>query len=329
MFSARERTEALQARDLIRLLGFASPQSVVRMINQGCIINCPVTAKAIEHAYKIFGPDVATLRRKSKQRKPITPNPAQVPRLLPVNQTLDCDIMFVNSHAFLISVSSPLRLTLVNHLGTGEGARNTGNLRKALDLQINTYRASAYVIIMLQSDNEGGIVALAPELEQSGIRYNPSGPGQHVARIERKIQEIKELARSVLHGLPFLLPEPLTERLILFAVSRSNLVPHKSGFADISPREAFTGRKLDFKRDLRCGFGDYMEVVHPVTDNTMKKRTEPCIALLPRGNLTGSIYVLAFRKKPTVLVRDIFTVFQIVTSKLQNRNMRKRFPSQL
>ena len=40
-------------------------------------------------------------------------------------------------------------------------------------------------------------------------------------------------------------------------------------------------------RDLRVQFGDYAQATVSNTDNTMRSRTQGCIALLPTGNLTG------------------------------------------
>jgi hypothetical protein len=40
----------------------------------------------------------------------------------------------------------------------------------------------------------------------------------------------------------------------------------------VSPREAFYGRKVDFNRDLRIGFGEYVQVHSPLTE-AEKRRT--------------------------------------------------------
>jgi hypothetical protein len=71
--------------------------------------------------------------------------------------------------------------------------------------------------------------------------------------------------------------------------------------------EQFSGLKLDASRDLRVGFGDYLEATVPNTNNTMAARTEGCLALLPTGNLQGSVHVWTLRTKQ-VKVRDQFRV---------------------
>jgi hypothetical protein len=71
--------------------------------------------------------------------------------------------------------------------------------------------------------------------------------------------------------------------------------------------EQFSGLKLDASRDLRVGFDDYLEATVPNTNNTMAARTEGCLALLPTGNLQGSVHVWTLRTKQ-VKVRDQFRV---------------------
>lgn len=277
MYSRREKQDAASAKDLIRILGYPSPQSVINTINSGAIINCPVTAQHIRNAYALFGPDVAALRGKSTHHKPITSNPSVSTVQVLRNLTLDIDVMFVNGYAFLLSVSTPLGLTIATFLGTGENKRTTPDLDKALREQLKTYKSSRFTVDMIQSDNEGALASAARGCRQLGIFFNPVGPGQHAVRIERKIREVKEIARSVYHSLPFTLPRSLIKWLVSFAVARINLLPHKNGLENLSPREAFIGRKVDFVRDLRCGFGEYAECTKPVTNNTLAARTEPCL----------------------------------------------------
>ena len=47
--------------------------------------------------------------------------------------------------------------------------------------------------------------------------------------------------------------------------------------------------KVDFNRDLRVSFGEYVECYSPSTDNTMAERTQSCLALCPTNNKNGSV----------------------------------------
>jgi len=58
--------------------------------------------------------------------------------------------------------------------------------------QIAAYEAERFVVRTILSDLEGSTYSIRAELNQRGIRVNPSGPGQHVPVVERKIQQVKE-----------------------------------------------------------------------------------------------------------------------------------------
>ena len=59
----------------------------------------------------------------------------------------------------------------------------------------------------------------------------------------------------------------------------------------ISPLEQFTGMNIDATRDLRVQFGDYCQATVRNPDNSMRSRTQGCIAILVTGNLTGCVKI--------------------------------------
>jgi hypothetical protein len=225
---------------------------------------------------------------------------------VPVDQTLNVDLMFVDGHAFLISVGIPIALTLCNDLGRRAGGRSKGPIRKALFNQLAVYTAHGYRITTLLTDGEGAIASLAPEIQGRSIAVNPAGPGQHVPVVERKIREVKERARTLIAVTPWKIPSRLRAALVCYCFSRINLVPHRGGLDKVSPREALLGIKADYNKDTRCCFGDYCECTSPVSDNTMRARTHPCVALYPTGT-QGSwrFYSLDTGK---LVTRDAFKV---------------------
>ena len=78
------------------------------------------------------------------------------------------------------------------------------------------------------------------------------------------IQVVKQRARRIVNTLlSYKLATSLIIHLIIFFFYRINLVPHKTEFSNISPSEAFKGREVYFKKDLRVGFGDYAEAMNP------------------------------------------------------------------
>ena len=145
---------------------------------------------------------------------------------------------------------------MITFLGHSKGSRSAPNVKKALLQHLGLYRSKEFRISTIHSDGEGAIASIKSEIEDMGYEVDIRGPGEHDPYVERKIQTIKGTARAILSGLPFLVPIVLFIWLMQYATYCTNLLPNKSGYVGMAPREAFTGRKLTYKRDIRVGFGD-------------------------------------------------------------------------
>ena len=318
IYTARELEQAKLARELSKYTGYPSPAALIKLINSGSIINCPVTAHDVIRAADIYGPELGSLRGKTHQRSGMSYRPESLPRVVPAEQVLNVDLMFINGRVFLISRSAPLALTMVSDLGYRVGARAKGPVRKALLEQINSYHAHKFIPTIIHTDGEGAIASLTSELEGRGYQVNPEGPGQHVKEIERAIQEVKEHVCAVHSTLPYRLAATLLVWLVYFAVSRINMFPHKGGPSGVSPREAFYGVKLDYKRDLCTGFGEYLECTDPYDDNSMNPHTQACISLYPYGAI-GSVRVLSL-ETGRVVTRNQFKSLPIPDNVIAHMN---------
>ena len=104
--------------------------------------------------------------------------------------------------------------------------------------------------------------------------------------VKRKIQQVKERVRAHLSTVPYLMNTVLLKWLVYYCISRINCIPSSTNQARFSPRELFYGRKLVAKRDVRIGFGEYVQCTSPnLNKNFISLRTEGAISLLPVGNL--------------------------------------------
>jgi len=102
-----------------------------------------------------------------------------------------------------------------------------------------------------------------------------------------KIRCLKEIYRAMKNGLPWNLPVSLVKYLVGYAVGRMNIRRTTTLSTNMSPYRLFTGCKINYKKSLALGFGDYCEV-YDGTDNTSRSRSLPCAALHPCNNSTGS-----------------------------------------
>lgn len=148
------------------------------------------------------------------------------------------------------------------------------------------------------------------DLNMLGMEVDISGAGGHVARIERKVQTVKERLRAyIAHQLPFTLTYLGVAMLVLFCVSRLNYqVSSISGSGSgESPRVMFSGRQTDGKLDFRAGFGEYAQCTVPNINNTMESITEDCIVMLPTGWRTGSVKMMSINTGK-LITRDQFKI---------------------
>ena len=85
LFSKRAVELARGVRELMHARGVTSPQEMIRTLEAGAIEGCKFLPEHVRLADKIFGPDIASLRGKSKRRKPL-PAPDTSFKVMPVRQ---------------------------------------------------------------------------------------------------------------------------------------------------------------------------------------------------------------------------------------------------
>ena len=301
-YTTQEVKRAESASELMTRLGYSSNADAIAIVNQG-IINCDITATDLRIAQAIEGIQKPSLRGKTKKKKSMIATGVLGPRVVQIEQALHVDIMFIRDLIFLIGVFMPLGLIMVCSLPN----RAVQAVGIGLLSFLNAARSRWFDTVTIRTDGEGAIAKMASTLAEKGIVVDVAGPGQHVPVVERAIETVKERVRSHVTSLPFTLTKLLLTYLVLFCVSRLNLLPSSNSLDKVSPHEQFTGLKLDYARDLRCGYGDYVQATVPNTDNSMSPRTMGCITLLPTGNTTGSVKMWCLATQ-TVIVRDQFRI---------------------
>jgi hypothetical protein len=159
---------------------------------------------------------------------------------------------------------------------------------RALQDQINLLSSRGFKVIEVYTDPQRSVSAVEDSFPE--IKFDASGAGDHVTKVDIKIRRLKETSRSVVHGLPFKVPRLLVKDLVTYVVNRIN-VRRTTGLTDNrAPRVMFTGQRVDYKKEFRAAFGDYVEAYRPrVQSNAVDQpRSEACIALYPSANLNGS-----------------------------------------
>eukprot|EP01041_Mallomonas_annulata_P013513 gene13513-28663_t len=127
-------------------------------------------------------------------------------------------------------------------------------------------------MITIRCDPESGLVGLKPLLGHDGFDMDISGTEEAVPNVERAIRTVKERVRRIINTLPYCLPIKFIPYLLFFCVLRINMTPY--GDREESPFEQLYGRKLDYKKNMKANFGDYVQTHRNKIDNTMRTRTD-------------------------------------------------------
>ena len=320
-YTKQEVAAAGRARELLAKMGYPPVDMAIAMIRGGN--NFGVSENDFRVAHSIWGKCLASMKGKNHKRPThaadMTITPAQVQK----QQVLSVDIMFIDSAALLIGISTPLDLTLSSsliHLDLSKSSRSAAIVKGGLEDMISTLGARNFSVRVIMSDGEGAIGKMRHQLGMLGIELDTSAAGGHVARIERRIQIVKERARAHICGrLPFTLTNLGNTMLVLYCVSRINCQQSGSRPGGLSPRELFSGRRVDGSKDFRAAFGDYAVCTTPKTNNTMASRTEDCVVMLPTGNRTGSFKMLSL-STGHIVTRDQFKILPMPQSIIQALN---------
>ena len=254
------------------------------------IYDCDITAKDLERYVTIYGIPPARIRGKATEGKPSRllniPQPDKI--LVRESQELFADIMHVAQHSFLVTVSKPLSLIVINNIRDSTAA----TVLEEIETQIALYKSEAFQITRITSDGEKCFESNVENIHRHGIRMNVVGAGSHVPPVERQIRRVKEAMRTVSCGLPYPLFNDLVPWLAKYSVQRINFIPSKTESTGASPKELFMGKKLNLKVDLPIRFGEYVEVyniTNPNDKNSMEPRTVPCLSLISANNESGSV----------------------------------------
>jgi hypothetical protein len=290
-YSKLEVESAGGARELLARMEYPSVDNAIDMIRGSD--NMKVSERDFRVAHDIWGENVTSMRGKTKKKATAIADITVRTPVVQKQQVLSVDIMFVETVPSLVAVATPLDLVLAVSLKLADmdkAQRTASAVKEGLDSMMGTMIGQGCSVSAIFSDGEGAIRKLKTHLNMLGIELDISGAGGHVARIERKIQMIKERIRAhMTWRLPFTLAFLGIAMLILYCASRLNY--QKSGVTGGCPREEFSGRRVDGKRDFRAAFGDYVVCTVPDTKNNMESCVTDDYVVLPTGNRTGSVKV--------------------------------------
>jgi Reverse transcriptase (RNA-dependent DNA polymerase). len=316
MYTRKEVERAHEAKEFIKNAGYPSRNEAIHLIRDGNLNNVPIAVEDVNRYYDIYGPMVEMVRGKTTKRKVkfIRDEPDMGIKEQRKMQRLTSDVMFVKQVPFLVSIASPLELTISSTLTS----QKLGSLGQALQVQINLLRSRGFDSDLVIVDPLKSLKNLDGSFP--GVAIDATGAGDHLPKVDAKIRRIKENVRSILAGLPYSLPKNRIKDLVTYVVNRMNTRRTTALSDNVCPRAKFTGKKIDYTREFSLGFGDYVEAYDPkVRSNSMQERTEPCIALYPAANMSGS-WVMWNMKSDTYVRRTHWTKMRVTREVIDTMN---------
>jgi hypothetical protein len=121
--------------------------------------------------------------------------------------------MHIDGNMFLVSVSSPLQLTLQSAIES----ESRMSLGMALQGQLRTLQARCFIPRIVYMDPHSTFCSMTTDFP--GVEIDPGGKGDYIPQIKAKIQRVKETYRKVQRGLPWTLPDQLVRDLVAYIVS--------------------------------------------------------------------------------------------------------------
>jgi hypothetical protein len=232
------------------MIGIPSKGDYKGLVSSNMISNCPIVPVDITNARVIFGPDLASVRRKAVHQTPapVVADHVAVPcALVERNKvvTMATDVFFIDRTAFLVTLSRNIKFVMVEHLPV----RTATALVKHIKQVLHVYGRGGFSIRTILMDGEfEKIKGLLQNVECNMIAVK-----EHVSKAERMIRTIKERTRGLLAILPFEhIPQRMKIKFIYFIVLWLNAFPVKSRISStFSPHELLVHWKMDYKKHCR------------------------------------------------------------------------------
>ena len=281
-FNKRDLDKVEIIKKLYNKLAFPSDKTVEDIIKNKSIIGLDVDLNDFKNYKKLYPNRFESIRGKStKVGNSYIPITDEMRCKMIKDRVVDLalDIFYLHGYVFIIVVNLAFDLANVRVLKN----RSSAEIHAALTEFINIYKAYNWGIRKIYTDQEKGVLANKDILLEVGILLEQVAPGTHVSVAERKIRVIKERCRSIVASIKYSLPLRLIPWLVLFCTVRINQCQtiHTMGS---SPRKIFTNDDVYYYLDIPLEFGEIVEVVNPVQDNTMKPRTQLAYYLCPVNN---------------------------------------------
>jgi hypothetical protein len=287
-YTKRENRDADIARGFIASIGYPNERVALNITRS--MANCHIKTEDIRRCFDIHGRAVQQVKGTTTQKKS---QPAVMElgvTTVQKEQAAEVDLMFVRGMPFLIAILTPLDFSFCIPIPD----KSVQSITEALDKVLAECNQKGFIVQWVRSDNEPALCTkeAAAALSVQGVSMDKSAPGQHAPRVERRIGFVKAKYRTIVSTVLYSLTSKLVAQGVIAANRYCNMQKSSSSTSDLSPREKYLGRQLDYVRDVGTPFGTYCQATVPNTNNSDSPRTEACISLYPKESQTGSTVLM-------------------------------------
>jgi len=284
--SKREEILIDEADRLHTVLGHPGDIALCKLLDNGGILNCPVTSDHVRLLRKHRGKCPICERAKAMVSNQ---DSIKIAKHYPTNdkeEILYTDIFYLKGDKkkvpYLVTVLAKSKHMTVTNLKR----KTAKHIANTIIYYVKKYK-SKYGIRVLKviSDHEANFTATEDMLEEIGSVLIQNPPESHSRAAERAIRSLKQTARAIYLSLPYTLPCYLYDQLLIYTVEKLNLTPTSSGDGRC-PREIIGGNKVDYKKDFKASFGQvcWFPVPRFLRKNDLEERAELGIVV---GNSPG------------------------------------------
>ena len=316
MYTKAELAKADLAHLIRERLGWPSTATLKKIINTSSIRNMPITSIDVDRDLDVYGRSYADAAGKYTYKP--TPNTPEemvcdeaskhIDEMKKGELILHCDIIFCGGLAWLISVSRPLDYVICSLLH----AKDWLHILRGIETHKNTYVKYGWKPKIIRFDNEKGVLAIKSALEKIDLHLENPAPHQHEPIVEAKNRCVKERMRCQIAHIDYKINRYMLAFLPKYVARRMNICPSNHNGVNVSPYEVLTGRRVDYKKELRIGFGELAHVYNrtqaPINSVKVKRVKQGiCLGFCNNKETSAIFYDLSKDSGQIPTVADNFT----------------------
>ncbi|CAN0349389.1 unnamed protein product, partial [Ectocarpus fasciculatus] len=315
---------AAEAQKLHEAMNHPSDEALGKLLDNGDLLDCPLTSRDLHNARTIFGPCSKCIAGKATNHS--NPQSTSEPSHAP-GELLHMDIVFINRGAkqkrlpFLLAVDDYTNYVMARRLPS----KTTESVGTAMTAIMDAYAGLNLTVKRIRTDPENVFRSCEQIVNSRGCQMEFTAVGQHERRVERYTRILKERVRIMINSQRYRLPPELFPYAVLDVAATLNMTPN-SRCSPRSPRQVVTRTKISRRKDVGTPFGRvaaFKVPGQPTSNSDLDPRTEIGIVVGRERNSNGNLLVFLLHNKqvvsrhrpiPIILTEDIISMINAMSS---------------